>query len=73
MWIMRIMGRHVGAAPDDRAQIYVDYVDYGTPWEAAQNDGAQIRMHSTTVKGGCARGDALEEVRQRREEGDGER
>ena len=34
------MGRHGGE--DDRAQIYVDYIDYGTPCGAAPDDRGQI-------------------------------
>ena len=38
-----ILECHMGAAPDDRAQIHVDYVDYGTPYEgSASDERAQI-------------------------------
>ena len=42
MWIMERIGRHVGAAPDDSAQIYVDSLDYGIPFGAAPDNIVQI-------------------------------
>ena len=56
----------MGAAPDDRVRIYVEYSDYGTHMGTAPDDRAQIHMDSGTVIERCARGAASEDVQQGR-------
>ena len=67
LWVMRIMGyhlvaapddkaqmeRHVGAAPDHSAQIYVDYAEYGIPFGAAPDNRVQIYVDYVDYAAPC--------------------